>query len=160
MCTSDACSRSQGRGFKLQLSVSAVTASGVFFLEWILEFREGTRSSGEMVCPPFPAKGIPIPLHIRDSVVIIHNKKNAYTSLRNSCSSSHFISTLVCKLETALGMFFRTGFAVGAWSAAGLLAVFALPQSCWLVLDQTSQQRNVHFVFSLPVTSGPCRRSS
>lgn len=31
---------------------------------------EDTASSGEVVCPPFPTKGIPIPLGIRDSVII------------------------------------------------------------------------------------------
>lgn len=74
-----------------------------------------------MVHPPFPAKGIPIPLHLRDPVLIIHSKKNAYNSLPSSCFSSHFISTLVLKLETPLGMFCRIRLAVGAWSAAGLL---------------------------------------
>lgn len=93
-----------------------------------------------MVCPPFPTKGILIPLHFRDYVVVTDSKKNGYASLPNSGSSSHFISTLLIKQEALFERFCRIWLCcVGAWSAEGLLTPcfpswwHHLPQRFWRV---------------------------
>lgn len=49
--------------------------------------RGRTKVPGEMACPPCSTKGIPVPLHVGDHVVIIHNKENVYNSVPRSGSS-------------------------------------------------------------------------
>lgn len=104
------------------------------FLSWneFWSSEEGTKSSGEMVCPPFPTKGIPIPLHVRDSVVVIHNEKNSYNSLPNSGTSSNFISTLVTKQETPLERFSRIRLCCRCMVCRSFPSWwYLLPQSFW-----------------------------